>query len=60
MVLGSKYSMIQMKTALSHLLRNFRFSSLEEPSQPMMEPRQSFIFIRPKEEVNLIVTKRGV
>jgi len=52
--------MIQMKTVLSHLLRNFRFESMEDPSQPLMEPHLSLILIRPKGEVNLIVTKRGL
>lgn len=57
--LGSKYAMVQMKTVLSHLLRNFRFESLEDPSQPLRKPQSSLIVIRPRKEVNLIVKQRG-
>ncbi len=51
--------MLQMKTMLSYLLRNFYFSSLEERCQPMKVPEDSLIVIRPRKEFNLIVTKRA-
>ncbi len=48
--------MLEVKVVLANLLRQFRFSVLDN-SKPMIIPKMKILF-RPTDGVNLVVTKR--
>lgn len=49
--------MMEIKAVMAILLRKFRFSSSEDPNEPLMTPSSIFV-LKPKNGIKLTITKR--
>lgn len=55
-LIGQKYAMMEIKAVMAILLRKFRFSSSEDPNEPLMTPSSIFV-LKPKNGIKLTITK---